>query len=245
MTDDSKHNRHSIRLNGYDYSCAGAYFITVCAHHRACLFGKIMHGDMQLNHAGEMIQTVWDGLQMRFNDIEWDEFVVMPNHMHGIIVLPRRRRRRGESCIRPPIRPPVRPQGICDDTKNKGDHKDRPYDGDDSNHACHPDGDDNNRTGYPNGTSPDSLGRIVQAFKSITTHAYINGVKQSGWPPFSGKLWQRNYWDHIVRNEPELNRIRSYIRHNPSLWESDKLKTSNVGGVHEPASEYAEEAWML
>jgi len=239
----NSHHRHSIRLNGYDYSRAGAYFVTTCTQNRACLFGDIVHGDMQLNNAGEMIQTVWDELQMRFKDIELDEFIVMPNHTHGIIVLPHRR---GESCIRPVIHPDeysvippnTRPNDGGDDGNDdganvEGDHKDRPYVG------------DNDRPCRPNGTLPNTVGRIVQAFKSITTHAYINGVKQSGLRPFPGKLWQRNYWEHIIRNEPELNRIRTYIRHNPAQWESDKLKNPGVGGVRESATEYAVEAWMI
>jgi len=66
------------------------------------------------------------------------------------------------------------------------------------------------------------VGRIVQAFKSVTTHEYINGVKQHGWPPFPGKLWQRNYYEHVIRNENELNRIREYIINNPKKWEFDR-----------------------
>ncbi len=74
----------------------------------------------------------------------------------------------------------------------------------------------------PNGTLPDTVGRIVQAFKSITTHKYITGVKQNGWPPFPGKLWQRNYYERIIRNEGELKRIREYIVNNPARWELDR-----------------------
>jgi len=80
-----------------------------------------------------------------------------------------------------------------------GDHKDRPY-----------------------GTLNDSVGRIVQAFKSITTHHYINGVRRHDWNPFSGKLWQRNYYEHIIRSEESLNHIRQYILDNPLRWEFDR-----------------------
>jgi len=68
-----------------------------------------------------------------------------------------------------------------------------------------------------------TVGRMIQAFKSITTHQYIYGVRQSGWAPFPGKLWQRNYWEHVIRNDSELNRIREYIQNNPAQWEYDKL----------------------
>jgi hypothetical protein len=74
----------------------------------------------------------------------------------------------------------------------------------------------------PCGTGHGTVGRIVQAFKSITTHEYVAGVKQNAWPPFSGKLWQRNYYEHIIRNDDELERIREYIINNPLQWEIDR-----------------------
>ena len=85
------------------------------------------------------------------------------------------------------------------DHKDQGDHKDRPY-----------------------GTHADSLGRILQAFKSLTTVEYIRGVKQSNWSPFPGRLWQRNYYDRIIRDEKELNAARKYIAENPLKWAEDK-----------------------
>jgi REP element-mobilizing transposase RayT len=106
-----------------------------------------------------------------------------------------------------------------------GDHKDRPY-----------------------GTLPDSLGRVVQAFKSITTHEYITGVKNSDWQSFPGKLWQRNYWEHIIRDEPELHHIREYIQNNPTRWQEDALHLDQgpfPGETREPAPHYGREAWMV
>jgi putative transposase len=211
---------------------------------------------MKMNDAGQMVQTVWDEMPNRFDGMELDRFVVMPNHIHGIIVLPRR----GESCIRPCTTPDFRPfirpfisPGIHsrihsdlpngrstdhggdhggDDRKGdhggddrKGDHKDRPY-----------------------GTLPGTVGRIIQAFKSITTHEYTNGVKQHGWLPFPGKLWQRNYWENIIRNESELNRIRDYVKNNPAQWESDRLygrPTGRISEIRETATEYGLEDWMV
>ena len=73
------------------------------------------------------------------------------------------------------------------------------------------------------------MGRIVQAFKSITTHKYVNGVKQHGWSPFSGRLWQRNYYEHIIRKEESLHRIREYIMNNPLQWAFDREKPHFVG----------------
>jgi len=107
------HHRLSIRLKGYDYAQAGAYFVTICTQNRQCLFGDIVDGEMRLNANGREVQALWNELPNRFARLELDAFAVMPNHVHGIIVIPGR----GESCIRP------------DDCQqpNSGDHKDRPY----------------------------------------------------------------------------------------------------------------------
>ena len=85
--DPNLHHRRSIRLKGYDYSQAGAYFITIVTQGRLCLFGDVVDGEMHLNNAGKMVRRIWDGMPNRFPSIEMDEFVVMPNHVHGVIVL--------------------------------------------------------------------------------------------------------------------------------------------------------------
>ena len=195
--DRDKHHRRSIRLKDYDYSQAGVYYVTVCVEDRACLLGDVVDGEMVLNGAGRMVETVWMGLAVRFGYIELDEFMIMPNHFHGIFILSGR----GESCIRPEL-------GDHKDRSCGGDHKDRPY------------GD--GREDRPCGTLPGTVGRVIQAFKSISTHEYMAGVKQENWPPFPSKLWQRNYYEHIVRNDESLHRIREYIVNNPAQWELDR-----------------------
>jgi putative transposase len=184
--------RRSIRLADYDYSQVGAYFVTICTYNQASLLGEITDQGQLFTESGRMVKAVWEDLPTRFPHVELDEFIVMPNHFHGIIVIHKTTHRRGESCIRPNV---------------KGDHKDRPYDG-----GVNRGGDPHKR---PRGTRADSLGRIIQAFKSITTVEYIKGVKQHGWPRFAGKLWQRNYYERIIRDENELDRIRNYIMNNP------------------------------
>lgn len=87
----------------------------------------------------------------------------------------------------------------------KGDHKDRPY-----------------------GTADNSLGRVIQAFKSLTTHTYINGVNNHGWHPIPGRLWQRIYYEHALRNEEELNNVREYIMYNPARWAEDENNPVNI-----------------
>ncbi len=109
-----------------------------------------------------MIKHWWYELAHKFPNVETDEFVVMPDHFHGIIIL------------------------------TQGTH-----------------------TGAP-------LSEIVQWFKTMTTNAYIRGVKLAGWLPFEGKLWQRNYYEHIVRNMTDMERIQKYIQNNPSSWEHDR-----------------------
>ncbi len=159
--DPAVYHRRSIRLSGYDYSKPGMYFITICTQHRKCLFGTISDGKCRLNDAGGMVETVWNEIPFYYPGINIDEFVAMPNHIHGIVVI---------SAV----------------------------------------------TGM-------SLPDVVHRFKTMTTKKYADGVKQSNWPPFPGKLWQRNYWEHIIRDELDLNHIRDYIRNNPARWESDKL----------------------
>lgn len=175
------HNRRSIRLAGYDYSLSGAYFVTVCTQHGNCLFGEIVGSQMALNTAGRMVQTVWEDLPLRFPFVQLDQFIVMPNHFHAVIVFPA-----GEG---------QQPSGLAPNT----DYQDRPQ-----------------------GTLPNTLGRIIQAFKSLTTCEYVKGVRQYGWSPFPQRLWQRNYYEHIVKSEHELEGIRRYIIDNPMKWESDR-----------------------
>ena len=164
------YNRRSIRLKEYDYSQCGAYFITVCTKNRECYFRN--------NSVKEMIQKWWAELPNKFQNVELDEFVIMPNHIHGIVAIVG-----ADLCVCP--------------NEKMGEH-----------------------TGSP-------LPKIVQWFKTMTTNECIQNIKQFEWEPFCGKLWQRNYYEHIIRNEIELNKTREYIINNPSKWESDKNNPKN------------------
>ena len=166
MNNRPQQGRRSIRLQGYDYSQAGAYFVTVVTQGRKLLFGDVVGGEMRLNAAGEMAQRMWADLPGRFPDVDLDVFVVMPNHVHGIILI-------GE-----PARATTR-------------------------------------------FAP-TLGEIVGAFKSIVTVGYSRGVRAGMWRPFRGRLWQRNYYEHVIRNEPQLDSAREYIVNNPLQWELDR-----------------------
>ena len=247
--DPAIHHRRSIRLQGYDYSQAGAYFVTICSQNRRCLFGEIVNGELRLNDAGEMICRWYEELGNKFPDIECDAFVCMPNHVHFVVV-----NVGADLCVRPGsnstdlrVRPGLVQQQIGQTHRsNDGQaHRSAPTNA----HVIL-----GEHIGSP-------LHRVVQWFKTMATNEYIRGVKQCGWAPFPGKLWQRNYWEHIVRNEPELNRVREYIRNNPAQWELDKLyvgadlcvRPDDGNGqaqgpapteIREPIAEYGVEAWM-
>ncbi len=196
-----KHKRRSIRLKGYDYSRAGLYFITICCKHRACLFGKIVMGnnhlpEMILNDAGKMVEKEWLKLPRRFNNIKLHDFVVMPNHFHAILEIV------GATLV-VVQNGFVTPNGMF---VSKGMIA-------------------QNRPPKERATTrvAPTIGGIVGAFESIVTVQYIRGVKQLGWKPFNGKLWQRNYYEHIIRNKISYQRIAKYIRDNPRKWHADKF----------------------
>jgi len=173
-------------LKGYDYSLAGAYFVTISTQDRGCVFGDVVAGVMRLNEAGQMVSTEWDALLGRFPCVDLDAFVVMPNHIHGIIVFATR------VSVGAPL---VGAQGIA------------------PNRAI-----DNRATTR---VAP-TLGDVVGAFKSRVTVESTRGVKTKGWPTFRRRLWQRNFYEHIIRNEASLNRIRQYILDNPARWAFDR-----------------------
>jgi putative transposase len=188
------HHRRSIRLAGYDYSQCGYYFITVCTQRRLCLFGEIEKGRMILNDAGKMISRWWNELKNKYANIEIDEYVVMPNHCHGIINI---------------VGTVGADRCVCPNGK-----------GEQGEHAGSP------QQGSPQQDSPlrgRPIYKMVQWFKTMTTNEYIHNVKQNRWEPFDNKLWQRNYYEQIVRDEISLRRIREYIANNPYQWKQDKL----------------------
>jgi putative transposase len=162
--------RRSIRLRGYDYSQAGAYFVTICTQNRACLFGEIADGEMVPNDAGKSIHDRWMKIAERYPGVSLGGFVIMPNHVHGVILL-----------------------NASQQSEEQG-----------SSYSV-------------------ALARIVQRFKTGTTFDSIQGVNGRGWTSFDRRLWQRNYYEHIIRNESEHDRIVAYIDVNPSLWRDDAL----------------------
>ena len=225
------HHRRSIRLKGYDYSKPGLYFITICVKNRVCLYGDVIDGKMKLNHAGNMVENHWLLLPKRFSNIKLHNFIVMPNHFHGILEIVRV----GATLVVAPT--PVAPNES--NTPVAPNESNTPVVPNESNTPVVPN--ESNTPVVPNESSENvvfdqkgattrvapkekTVGDMVGAFQSITTVEYIRGVKTKNWKPFDGKLWQRNYWERIIRDKKSYQNISKYILNNPSKWEYDKFK---------------------
>ncbi len=156
----------SHRLKEYDYSDPGWYYVTICIDGHVLQFGEIVDNQMHLSEVGSIVQSFWESLPQRFPGITLDEYIIMPNHMHGILILPERY----------PIT----------SWSNKKNWR-RP-----------------------------SIGKILRAFKGAATHRIHHAT------PKITFQWQPNYYDHIVRNDPDIDRIRLYIINNPAQWQEDE-----------------------
>ena len=187
--DPRRHHRRSIRLKGYDYTQAGAYFVTIVTQDRAHLFGEVVNGDMRLNAFGVTVREEWfkTAALRPYVRLFDDEFVVMPNHVHGIIWI------------------------VDDGDDNVATRRVAP-----TNDIAPTNGIAPTATATPRGPVSGSIGAIIGQFKSAAARR-INALR--GTPGAS--VWQRNYYEHIIRNEDALNRIRQYIADNPRRWELD------------------------
>jgi putative transposase len=174
----NKYRIETTRLQTWDYSSDGAYFITICTKNRKEYFGEIRNGVMGLNEMGCIANKFWVDMLNHFNDIELNEYVIMPNHIHGVIIIRNSAERIHESSLQ------------------NADIKRR-----------------------RNMLIPKIIGRFkMQSAKQINIVNNKNG----------GAIWQENYYDHIIRNETELNRICEYIRNNPRKWEDDRNNGKNL-----------------
>ena len=159
--------RKTIRLQGYDYSVNGCYFITICTNNRAHIFGEIVGATLcgRPNGPHEMIEAWLLELECKFPDIRLGPYVVMPNHVHFILEKT---------------------------DEQTGDHAGSP------------------------------LRDVVSWFKTMTTNDYIRHVKSGEYAPFKGRLWQRNYYEHVIRNDADYLQTAAYIENNPARWEEDR-----------------------
>jgi REP element-mobilizing transposase RayT len=190
--DPEKLHRRSIRLRGYDYTQPGAYFVTIVTRNRECLFGDVVGENMALNEYGRIVHACWKTIPDHFPNVTLDAFVVMPNHVHGIIVIDFLGATHAIAIVGARHASPLQIT---------------------QRHAFPPP----DATSTPCGPKRRSIGAIVGSFKSAVTKR-INEMR--GTPGVT--IWQRNYYEHIIRSEESLNRIREYILRNPSRWDLDR-----------------------
>lgn len=171
--DPQKHHRRSVRLKGYDYTQTGAYFITIVTYHREPLFGEIVNGVMQLSTMGRIAEEHWRAIPEHFPQVELGVYVIMPNHVHGIII----------------IQPVGATQWVAPTTAN--------------------------------GPKRGSIGAIIGAYKMSVTRRIQKELNETA-------IWQRNYYERIIRDDEEHNRIHLYIESNIDNWVNDEENPVNV-----------------
>lgn len=172
--------RRSIRIKDYLYTDDGAYYVTICTHQKQCLFGTITDDGVWLSNFGTIVVEEWEKTAQLRDYVKLDAFVIMPNHVHGIIII-QGDKNVGARCIAP----------------------------------------------LPRKFGPlesKSLSTIVGTFKAAVTRQ-INRYRNTP----SAKIWQRNYYERVIRNDSELNKIRNYIHTNPARWQEDDLYIGNEG----------------
>ncbi len=183
--DPKIHHRRSIRLQGYDYSQAGAYFVTIVTWQREFLLGEIVNGEMMLSRYGAIVQKWWLEIPVHFPNVETGAFAIMPNHVHGNIFI-----LTGRGAVPAP--------------------------------------EDNMIRDVQGGETPPlrrpTLGQIIAYFKYQSTKE-MNTVENAG---VVTKFWQRNYYEHVIRSEKDLQNKTDYIEANPLLWDEDDENPVNV-----------------
>ena len=181
--DTTSPRRHDLRLAGYDYSQPGSYFVTICTHGRACTLGQIDDTGLSLSLDGSTVEQSWRWLQARYCYVTLDAFVVMPNHLHGILTI---------ASLEPTI------------------------------------------------STRKPLGRLLASFKTVSAHR-INTAHAT-----PGQLvWQRGYFEHVIRNDASLMRIRSYIESNPDRWSLDPQNPQYRAPATRTNSTPDEPPWMV
>jgi len=188
MTGEEPFHRRSIRLDRRDYSFPGTYFVTICAHERHSIFGRITSGKIIPSALGWLVRECWVAIPLHFVQVTLHEFVVMPDHLHGLMAIVRK-------VFKPPAITAARP---------------RPLVG--AQHRCAlPPGDSSQAA-----VTPRSIGAIVRSFKSIVAK---RAHDELAW---KGPVWQRNYFERVLRDGKEFSDASRYIAENPKKWEWDR-----------------------
>ena len=197
--------RHSIRLENYDYSQYGAYFITICTYKKKEIFGKIVDGKMILNEYGEIVLKVWNTISEHFENIELDQFVIMPNHVHGIIIINEHVGAIHELPGQKAAELSTQKAAELSVQKAVGSSTQKSL-----NNAC------NRRVERRKMLLP----KVVGFFKmNVSKLIHLKSTHNT--------VWHRNYYEHVICKEPELNKIREYIFNNPLKWELDRENPKN------------------
>ena len=209
------HHRRSIRLKGYDYSQPGLYFITICCQDRINRFGNVENGEMVLNEFGHIAHNEWQKLTERFINMDLGAFQIMPNHIHGIILLKDTPVGTGFT----PVQNEMKPQN---EIELQNEMISQNNDG-----ICaikrHGENERNEKTTIEATArvAPTAVPDIVGAYKSLVANGCLAIFKS--YNQTMGKLWQRNYYEIIIRNEKSYQHISEYIINNPSKWQNDKF----------------------
>ena len=238
MYNPKTHHRKSIRLKEYDYSNGGWYYVTICTNNREHLFGTVVNNKVELNDYGKIVQAEWLKTKEIRKNIDLDDYVIMPNHFHGIIIIKynendlknKSNNNVGATRWVAPNEEEVAP--------NKAVYIDNPKDNEQENpekqqlikeketnqqllqenRASHRIKEDNRASHRLAPTiQPNSLGSIIGQFKSVCTKR----IKLMLDYPIK-TIWQKNFYEHIIRNEEDLFRIRKYIEQNPVKWQLDE-----------------------
>ena len=199
------HHRSSIRLKGYDYSQAGLYFITICCQHRACLFGEITNGEMILNDTGKIANQCWLEIPNHFSNTLLHEHIIMPNHIHGIVELV------GAKNFSPEIIQPMPPIIPTPEIANP-----MPENTWNTNGAKNSWNTNGAKNFSPLRSPSKTIGSVVRGFKIGVT----KWIRQN---TDIYDVWQRNYYEHIIRNDQSYQTISDYIVNNPKKWNDDKF----------------------
>ncbi len=232
--DPEKHHRRSIRLKGYDYSQPGAYFVTIVTHNRVCLFGEAVNGDMRLNRYGEIVQHAWFDLSRHYPYVRLGAFCVMPNHIHAIIIIvDDNHDDDGNDDVGAGLRPAPTWVSPADCGAIPGDDGAARVDDRASPTDVGAPPVDGGAAPADDGAAPADCGaipiddgaasprhplpEIVRALKSFSARR-INDIRQTPGVP----VWQRNYYDRIIRNAMEYNCVHHYIETNPARWMNDR-----------------------
>ena len=170
----------SVRLPHYDYGTSGAYFLTLCTHDKECLFGTVSDGIMHLSECGRIIEREWPRSAEIRKELEIGDLVIMPNHLHGIVLIHELSRAHCRAAL-----PEVYHRGSRDRESR-------------------------------------SISSFVAGFKSYTTKL-VNELRKTP----GARLWQPNFFEHIIRNDAQFSRACDYIRNNPMRWELDKYHPNN------------------